>query len=115
MNEMKIVEKIFNHLPDDVLERLKKYIAKNPPHHINLFDVIYFQYINRLNTKELIKICNDTKICKSRNGVNNQYVKRINIIEKYLGRKITREEELVINFTRGEKNINYANLSLNEF
>ena len=56
LTEMEIVKQKLNILPDDVLEQIKKYIAKNPPPHLNLFDVIYFQYINRLNTKELINI-----------------------------------------------------------
>ena len=89
-----------NTLPDDVLEQIKKYIAKNPPPHLSLFDVIYFQYINRLNTKELINICKDNNIKKSIKGLNNKYVKRLNIITRYLGRKLLREDKLVISFTR---------------
>ena len=36
--EMEIVKQKLNILPDDVLEQIKKYIAKNPPPHLNLFD-----------------------------------------------------------------------------
>ena len=38
-----------NMLSDDVLEQIRV-AFKNPPPHLNLFDVIYFQYI-KLNTK----------------------------------------------------------------
>lgn len=88
-------------LPDDILENIKTMVAVNPPPHLNLYEVLFIQYINEMNTKELIKYCDDNCIKKSRNGVNNQYVKRYNIIQKYLDRKLTRDDELVITFTRG--------------
>ena len=103
-----------NTLPDDALEQIKKYIAKNPPPHLNLFDVIYFQYINRLNTKELVKFCKDNKIKQSNHGNTNQYIKRANIIRKYLGRELKIEDELVITFTRGIEHCNRRDLSLDE-
>ena len=90
-------------LPFELLEHIKTIIAVNPPPHLNLFDVLYFQMINKMNTKQLVLYCNDNNIKKSRNSVNNQYVKRINIIERYLGRPITEEDKLVIIFTKGEK------------
>ncbi len=94
-------------LPNDILENIKMMVAVNPPPHLNLYEVLYFQYINKMNTKELIQFCNDNSIKKSRGNVNNQYVKRLNIIEKYLGRKLTRDDELVITFTKGDYMDNY--------
>jgi len=94
-------------LPDDILEYIKMMIAENPPPHLNIYEVLYFQYINKMNTKELIQFCNDNGIKKSRGSVTNQYVKRINIIEKYLGRELTLNDELVITFTRGERKNTY--------
>jgi hypothetical protein len=88
-------------LPDDILNIIKRYIAVNPPPSLNLYEILFFQYINKMNSKQLISYCNDNKIKKSSQGVNNQYAKRMNIIERYLGRKPTRDEELVIIFTRG--------------
>jgi len=97
-------------LPDDVLEQIKSMIAVNPPPHLKLYDVLYFQMVNNMNSKQLISYCNDNHIKKSRWGsVNNQYVKRLNIIERYLGRKTTEDEELVIVFTRGEEMNTYKN------
>ena len=93
----------FDLLPDDILEKIKMMIAINPPPHLNLFDVLYFQYINTLNTKQLIQMCKDTGVKQSQRGVVNQYVKRLNIIEKYLGRKLKLNDELVIAFTRGQE------------
>lgn len=87
-------------LPEDILEKIKTLVAINPPPHLNLYEVLFIQYINNMNTKELIKYCNDNGIKKSKNGVVNQYVKRLNIIEKYLNRKLTHEDTLVIRFTR---------------
>jgi hypothetical protein len=89
-------------LPNDILEKMKMMVAVNPPPHLNLYEVLFIQYINKMNTKELIKYCNDNGIKKSQYSVNNQYVKRCNIIEKYLDRKLTRDDELVITFTRGD-------------
>ena len=96
-----------NLLPDDVLENIKMMVAENPPPHLNLFEVLFFQYINNMNTKNLIQYCNDNSIKKSRGGVNNQYVKRKNIIENHLGRKLTLEDEMVIIFTRGDNMNSY--------
>ena len=113
---MEIIKQTFSKLPDDVLEQIKKYIAVNPPQHLTLYDVIYFQHINKMNTKQLIKCCNNENVSKSRKGVNNQYVKRLNLIEKYLGRKVEDGDMLVITFTKGRKHLpNYANLSLDEY
>jgi len=97
----------FDLLPDEILEIIKRHIAENPPPHLNLFDVLYFQYINKTNTKELVKICDDNGIKKSKNGVNNLFVKRMNILEKYLGRKLTNDEDLCINFIKGMRMNNW--------
>jgi hypothetical protein len=94
-------------LPDDVLENIKMMVAENPPPHLNLFEILFFQYINNMNTKELIQYCNDNRIKKSRHSVNNQYVKRLNIIENHLDRKLTQDDEMVISFTRGYEMITY--------
>ena len=51
-------------LPDDVLENIKMMVAENPPPHLNLFEVLFFQYINNMNTKQLIQYCNDNRIKK---------------------------------------------------
>ena len=72
------------------------------PETLNIFDVSYFQYVNKMNTKELVVYCKGNKIKQSRSsGVVNQYVKRLNIIEKYLGRILNRDEENCVVFTRG--------------
>ena len=89
-------------LPNDILENIKMMIAKNPPPHLNLYEVLYFQYINNMNTKQLTKYCDDNCIKKSKKGVVNQYVKRLNIIQIYLDRKLTRDDELVITSTKGQ-------------
>ena len=94
-------------LPNDILENIKTMVAVNPPPHLNLYEVLYFQYINKMNTKELIQFCNDNGIKKSRGSVNNQYVKRLNIIEKYLNRKLTTDDEMVITFTKGDIMLTY--------
>ena len=72
-----------------------------PPISLNIYDVLYFQYINKMKTKELVVICKDNKIKQSRERVTNQYVKRLNIIEKYLGRILNKEEKECVVFTRG--------------
>lgn len=97
----------FDLLPDDVLENIKMMVAENPPQHLNLFEILFFQYINNMTTKELIQYCNDNSIKKSRRNVNNQYVKRLNIIENHLGRNLTDDDEMVINFTKGEEMITH--------
>jgi len=103
----KMTNTYFDLLPDEILEIIKRYIAEKPPPHLNLFDVLYFQYINKMNTKELIKFCDDNSIKKSRNKTNNQFCKRLNIIEKYLGREIKVDERVCIIFTRGDRMYNY--------
>ena len=97
-------------LPDDILEKIKCLIAINPPPHLSLYDVLYFQMVNNMNSKELVLFCNDNHIKKSNSkGVNNQYVKRLNIIERYFGRRATNDDEKVICFTRGKEPIAYTN------
>ena len=106
---MDTIKKKLNILPDDVLEEIKKYLYENPPTFLNLYDVIYFGYINRCNNKQLVSICNKNKIKKSRRGVTNSYVKRLNILTSYLNKDIKykflhrKKEEIehYVSFSRG--------------
>jgi len=88
-------------LPDELIKIIISHLAVNVPETLNIFDVSYFQYVNKMNTKELVVYCKDNKIKQSRYQVTNQYVKRLNIIEKYLGRILNRDEEKCVVFTRG--------------
>tara|TARA_R110001599_G_scaffold84852_3_gene228247 strand:- start:324 stop:809 length:486 start_codon:yes stop_codon:yes gene_type:complete len=70
------------------------------PEHLTSEEMLYILYINELNTKELTKFCKENKIKQSRNGVTNQYCKRMNILEHLFKRKLHLADRLVTTFTK---------------
>tara|TARA_R110000850_G_scaffold52303_2_gene126609 strand:+ start:927 stop:1136 length:210 start_codon:yes stop_codon:yes gene_type:complete len=50
----------------------------------------YIKYIDSLTNKELTEICRAEKVKLTSHGVSNKYVKKINILSKYMGYDISR-------------------------
>jgi len=78
-------------LPNDILENIKMMVAVNPPPHLNLYEVLYFQYINKMNTKELIQFCRE-------NNINYKIIEKID--ETYTELVLDRTEENTKNYLK---------------
>ena len=50
----------------------------------------YIKYIDSLTNKQLIEICREEQVKLTSNGFTNKYVKKLNIISKYMGYDISR-------------------------
>ena len=46
----------------------------------------YINYIDSLTNKQLTEICRKEQVRQSNNGITNKFVKKLNILSKYLGR-----------------------------
>ena len=101
-----------NQLPDDMLFTIKSFLAPNAPSTLKIDEIAFIQRLNKWDTKQLNQYCKDNNIKKSSGGITNQYIKRKNIIESYMGRKISKDEDHVIVFTKGQSTTNHKNLSV---
>ena len=45
----------------------------------------YINYIDSLTNKQLVEICREKQVKLTIKGVSNKYVKKLNILSKYLG------------------------------